>query len=196
MLRMTLSLAVIALLAFTGTALAAGAVAPEDGSILDLAKPVFEAVMSGQYWYAAAGALVLLVTAVRRYGAKWFPRALGWTNSSWGTPALVLLASFGGALATAAAAGAGPSLEVLKVALGVAVAAAGGWKLAKELAVPLLTALRDKLPAWARPLIDVALWAFQRPSRDADAAAAGDAAVAANPPTGIAGVTGEPKDWP
>jgi hypothetical protein len=195
MIKTTLSFAVLALLAFAGTASAAGAAAPEDGNILDLAKPVFDAVMAGNYWLGAAAALVLLVAATRRYGAKWFPRALGWVNSSWGTPVAVLLASFGGAMATALAAGSGPSLAMVKVAFGIAITAAGGYKLVKELAVPLLTKLRDKLPAWARPLVDVLLWAFQR-DPVAKAEAAGDAAVADKPSTGIAGVVGEPRKWP
>lgn len=163
-------------------------------TLLDSARPVLDAVMSGHYVYAAALALVVLVAALRKHGADWSPKYLSWTRTDWGSPLLVLLASFAGALATALAAGAAPSLAIMSTALGVAVTAAGGFKMAKELVAPLLRAVRSRLPAKLQPLVSLLLWVFDKPDRAAEAKAAGDAAVKASPPTGAAGVVGAPRE--
>lgn len=191
----------VAVLSFgaTATAFAAGAAAPVDGSILDLAKPVFDAVMAGQGWLGAALALVLVVTAARRYGKEHFP----FLGSKLGGAVLNLLLSFGGAAATALAAGAAPSAGLAFTALKVSIAAASGYELVKELLAPALRALADRLP-WAgaraavHALLNFALWAFEnrRKAVIAKAEAAGEAAVVANPPGGAAAVVGEPKTWP
>lgn len=194
MIKSSIVLALFALLGFAGTASAANAAAPEDGNILDLAKPVFEAVMHGQGWLAAALALILCTALARRYLPKL--NRFKWVASDAGTTLTAFLMSLGGGFATAFAAGAGPSLAVAKTAFGVALGAAGGYQALKHLVAPVLRALRDKLPAWARPGLDMVLWMFDRPSRNEAAAAAGEAAVKANPAPGVAGLVGEPKDWP
>jgi len=192
----TVLVALVGVLSFGASAWAAGAATPDDGSLLDLARPVFDAVMHGQGWLAAALALVLVVAATRRYAPKWFPNRMSWLTTDAGSTLATFLLSLGGAFATAFAAGAGPSIAVAKMSLGVALGAAGGYQALKHLIAPLLRALRDKLPPFARPVLDMILWVFDKPSRAADAEAAGDAAVKAKPGTGIAGVTGAPKDWP
>lgn len=184
-----LALVATALLAFTATAGAAGAVAPEDGSWLDLARPVLDAVLGGHWFLAAALALVLTVGLASKYGAKRFPVLA----TGPGKALLVLVGAFGGALATAATAATAPSLALMWTAAKVAFFAAGGYSLVSSLVGPLVT----KAPAWLRPFLDMVLWFFNRKptaAAVAKAEAAGNAAVAAKPSTGVAGFVGEPKD--
>lgn len=191
-----LFVAFLATFSFAGVSHAAGAAAPEDGNLLDLAKPVFDAVMHGQGWLAAALALVLVVAGARRYLPKWFPSKFSWMSSGAGTTLTTFLLSIGGALSTAFAAGAGPSFALFKTASMVALAAAGGYEALKYLVAPILRKLRDKAPAWARPVIDMLLWVFDRPDPIAEAEAAGEEAVKKNPAPGVSAITGEPVDWP
>jgi hypothetical protein len=191
----TVTVAIAFLFTFAGTAAAAGTVDPAgDGSVLlELAKPVFAAVMSGQYILGAALALVLCVALVRKY-ARHIPRVAKCLATDAGGALLTLVGSFGGALGTAILAGAAPSLAMAWVALGVAVSAAGGYSLIKKLGAPLV----DKAPAWLRPFLNLVLWFFDHKTDrvEAEAKAAGDAAVAENPPKGAAGIVGDPRDWP
>lgn len=187
----TTALAVIVvLLSFTATTFAASGAEVAGGSLLDLLRPVVDAAMGGQYMLAGALALVVAVAAMRQF-APW-----EWVKSEWGAPVLVLAGAFGTTLAGTIAAGATPTLETFKTALGVAVGAAGGWKIAKELIAPMLRKLRDKLPAKVQPLISVLLWVFEKPgaARIAAAEAAGAAAVKAHPAPGVEGVIGKVKD--
>lgn len=194
----TMFLAVlVAVLSFATTALAANAAAPVEGSILELAKPVFDAVMAGDGWLAAAMALVFAVTAARRYGASRFPIL----NSKVGGVAMNLLLSFGGAASTALLAGAAPSFALAWTALKVSFTAAVGFEFVKELLGPAMRWLEAKAPTWMRPVLkpvfDLILWAFEgRKAAIAKAEAAGQAAVDANPPTGVAGVVGTPERFP
>lgn len=197
----TLTLGVIAvvavLLGFAGTTYAAtGAVAAADA--MPSAETVYKAIMAGHYWYAAAAVLVFGVAVIQKYGEKApvVGRFLKWTSTSWGAPLLVALSSVTGALATALAAGAAPSLSMLWAALGIAVGAGGAWKFGKELAAPFLRWLQPKLPAPVRPLISILLWVFEKPDPVTTAEAAGDAAVKANPAPGIESLTGKPRVWP
>ena len=188
-LPFAVAFAVTLLLGMTATASAAGAVDPAgDGTgLLELAKPVFQAVMSGQYVLGAALALVLVVALVRKYASGRFP----FLATDAGGALLTLVGSFGGAVATALAAGATPSLAVAWVALGVAASAAGGYALIKKLVGPLVT----KAPGWLQPILRLVVWFFDRPSSVVkEVEAAGDAAVAANPPSGAAGIIGELRD--
>lgn len=195
----TAALVVIALyLGFAGTAIAASTTvavvdAPGDGSIFDLAKPVFDAVRSGNGWLAAALALVLLVAGARRYGAKRFP----WLTSKSGGAAANVLLSFGGMLATAFAAGSAPTWALALTSLKVSIVAAGGFTLIKELAVPALRWIESKAPAFARPYIGPLfnvlcnLFEGRGTAAIAKAEAAGKAAVTAKPAPGLAGVVGK-----
>lgn len=187
--------AVVAYFSFIGVALAAGAVVPQDGSILDLAKPVYEAILGGQWWLGAMLGIVLLTTAAKRY----LPGKLGtWVNGDYGQPLTVLLLSFGGAGAAALLA-AGPGAVVtgtlLWAALKVAVGAAGGYSLLKQLLAPVIQKFAAKAPAWMQPLFSVVLWVFSKPSAVAVAEKAGDDAVAAKPAEGAGAILGEPKDF-
>jgi hypothetical protein len=178
----------VGLLAFTATAFAAGLVDQPSG---DLAEMILTAITGGQYRLATAIALVLAVRLAREYAPKTGP--LSFLRSGAGAAVLVLLGSFGAAIATAIIAGVTVTAALLP-ALGVAVAAAGGFSLVKKLGVPVLGWLRNKLPAVTHPVIDLLLWVFSRPDPDTTAKAAGDKAVSENPSTGAAGIVGEPKD--
>jgi hypothetical protein len=176
------------LFSFTGTALAADLAT--DPSVTDLIKPIFEAVKSGNSFLAAAMTLVLLVALARRYGISRFP----FLGSDAGGAAMTLVGSFGGALSTALLAGSAPSLGLLSTALGIAVAASGGYSMAKRLLVPLLEKLATKCPAWMHPMFDLVLWVFGRSSAIAKAEKAGADALKADPAKGLSAVAGDPKD--
>lgn len=182
----TLLAALVAFFSFGATAFAT------EAPLLDLLKPALEAVKAGQGILAACLLLVFAVAVARRYGAKRFP----FLASDAGGALLTLLGSFGGALGTALMAGTAPSLGLATTALGVAFAASGGYSMIKRLVVPTLRALQAKLPAWARPVLDLALWIFGPAPAIAKAEAAGAKAVEANPATGAAGIVGTPKSWP
>ncbi len=190
-------LALVALITFTATAFAAGAASGDDGSLLDLLRPVFDAITHGQYYLGAALALVFLCTLARRYGAKRFP----FLATDAGSAALVLVGAFGGALATGlAAVGTNALTFALALAAGkVALAAAGGYSLIKKLVVdPLLASqwYANRAPAWLKAILAVVLWAFTKPDAVKSAEAAGAAAVAASPGAGLDGLAGKPTEVP
>lgn len=187
---------VVGFLSFAGVsvAFAAGENVSEatEMPLLEMAKPILDAVRGGQGVLAAALALVFCVSLARRYGGKRFPFLM----SDAGGSALTLLGGFGGALATALMAGTVPSFGLAMTALGVAFAAAGGYTMIKRLAVPAMRAMQAKLPTWAQPILGLVLWIFDKPSAVAKAESAGAAAVAAKPGPGIEGVAGAPKEFP
>lgn len=185
---LTVILAVIVgLCVFTASAIASTAVG--DSDLIEMARPVFNAIMSGQYWLATAGALVLAVALLRRYGVKRW----AWLGSSAGAAVLVIVGAFGAALGSTLAAGAAMSGSVAWVALKVALAAAGGFSLLKALLVPVLERAAAKWPKVA-PIVAVVLWVFRSPSALAKADASGAAAVKAKPAGGADGVTGAPEE--
>lgn len=173
-------------LSFTLSAVASAQVLPEDLS--ELAKPVLDAIMAGQYAYAVALGLVLLVAVARRYGSR------HWTflGTGAGAALLALVGGFGGAMATALGVGASLSADLLWKSLGVAASAAGFFSLAKALVVPVLEKAKARFPKFA-VVFDLVLWIFRKPD---EAKKAGDAAVAANPGKGAVSIVGEPRDVP
>lgn len=180
----------VSLISFAGTAVAAGAVSPDDGTLLDLAKPILDAVMKGQWAFAAAAALVLCVAAAKRYAGKKFP----FLHTDMGGVTLTLLGSFGGAMVTALAAGSAPTWALAFMAMKVAAGAAGGYAMLKKTLVPALALLRPKMPTMLRPVVDLILWVFAKPSATETAETAGDAAVHEHPAGGIEGILGEADD--
>lgn len=183
-LLVTVGIALVGFVAFAATASAATVVVPEDGTLLDLAKPFYEAIMGGQWWLAAMFGLILATTAAKRY----LPGKAGlWVNGEYGQPLTVVVLAFGGAAAaTLVAMGPGAMLSgaLAWSALKIAVAAAGGYTLLKQLVVPLLVKIEPKVPVWLRWIFPMLLWAFSKPPAKATAEAAGNDAVVANPPAG------------
>lgn len=122
--------------AFASTAFAAAELP------MDLAKPILDALMSGDYTWAVAATLVMGVAALRVHGAKlWGPLGSG---KAAGT--MVVLGSFLGATLDALTGGEGLSWGLAGSALKIAMLSAGGVSLSKLLA-----------PAWLRPLLDMLL---------------------------------------
>lgn len=158
------------LLSFFATSVAMA----QSESLSELAGPVLSAVTDGNYAYAAALALVLLVALVRRFGGAKYP----FLASKKFAPVLVLVGSFGAAMAVTLGAGQALSLGMAWVAVKVAIGAAGGYSLAK----PLLDFVQSKLPSWAWPLFSVFDAVFKSKTKAAEAA--GKQAVLDNPSEG------------
>lgn len=184
-------LAFVFLIALTGAAWAATVASPDDGNLIDLARPVFEAIVSGKPGVASGLALVFLAAVARRYGGKRW----AFLNTDAGGALLVLVGSFGGFLAAALTGGASFSLSMVYKVIAMAVSAAGGYSLVKRLIIePIVRPLMKRAPAWMQPIFALIMWVFDKPDPVAEAVAAGDAAVAAKPPTGSAGVVGDARD--
>jgi hypothetical protein len=180
----------IAYFSFIGVALAQGAVMPNDGSLLDLLRPVYEAIVGGQWWIAAMSGIILATTAAKRY----LPGKLGaWVNGEYGQPLTVLILSFAGAGLTAliaAGPGAVMSLSLAWLALKVAVVSAGGYTMLKQLIAPLIQKLADVSPSGLKPIFSILLWAFSKRDAIQTAETVGGAAVAANPAAGVGNSAG------
>lgn len=161
------------------------------GSLIDLGRPVLDALMSGKPGLAAALTLVLLAGVAQRYAGK----HVAFFNGSLGRALIVLVGAFGGAAASALVGGATWSASLLWHALGIATSAAGGYSLIKALLVePFLLKYLDKAPSWLQPILRLALSLFAPPDPVAKAVAAGKAAVEAKPSKGAAGVTGAAQE--
>ena len=93
-------------LSFAGTSVA---LAQTDAELAELAKPVLDAVLGGNYMFGAALALVLGVAMLRRFGGARWPILA----SKKAAPLLVLAGSFVAALATTLSAGAAVSTAML-----------------------------------------------------------------------------------
>jgi len=189
----TIFVTVAFLASFAGVAFAQGAVTSSEDPLAML-RPIYDAIAHGNYWLAGSLALVAACTAARKWGVKKFP-ALA---TDVGATVLVLLTSFGTAFAASAAAG-DVTTATAWLAVKIAVGAAGGWALINKLvAKPLLDSawFQTKAPAWLQFALRGALWIFTKPAevKAIEAERAGVAAVAANPPTGVAGVAGEPAE--
>jgi hypothetical protein len=183
----------------TGLALAAGAAVSSttgDGSAFDLLRPVYDAFAGGHYAYAGMLALVLVVALLKRYApAKYGISAF--VHGDAGGSLLTLLASFGGAMATSLAGGAGISFAMAKTATLIAVGAAGGYAMIKKLIVePLRNSAwyQTKAPAWLKAGLQIAFWIFDKPDPVASAEDAGQKAVDAKPGAGNAQIVDKPTE--
>lgn len=188
-----IALALLALVSvFLATAFAAGGTLPEDMNIWDLLRPVYEAFKNGNHVLAGMTAIVAAVALAKRYMPG---KAGAWINGKYGQPLSVLAMTFAASMATAISAGGLPSFGMAKTAALIAAAAAGGYSMIKTLIVePFLRPWAAKAPTWIRWAFDMILWIFDRPMPVAKAEAAGAAAVAAKPGTGIEAVTGKARE--
>lgn len=139
----------VALLSFTGVAVAAALADPTgDGSgFVDMVRPLYQAVLSGRYAYAACLALVAAAAGARTWGRTRYP----WLDTEEGMAWTILLGSFGGALATALGAARWPTLEMTWQAGSIAMTAGGGAWLLRHAVVPRLRLWMPKLA----PLLDL-----------------------------------------
>ena len=198
---LVLATAIVALLSFGAVAHAADQVAPSDGSLLDLLKPVYDAVTGGHYALAGALGVIALVALAKRYLGDYWKNAagVGFLHTDLGGTLSALVAAMATALAAAfGAPGAHVTLGMFKDALMVGVAAAGGFAVLKNLVFepllkPLEAWLEKKWPKLA-PVVGLVSWIFDKPDPVAQAEAAGAAAVTANPSQGLASTTGAPTE--
>lgn len=181
-MRFTAFLILVLIGAFTGTALAAEASATMDPSLLELARPIFDAVMQSQWWAAAALGVVMVCAVVRKY------MPVAWKTGTKGDivgTATAFTTAFAGAIATwAMAPGAAMTGAVALTALKIGAAAIGGYTAIHKVASWLLA--WGKLPPWAVSILRMTTLLVGS-NAVAKAEAAGAAAVVAKPSTGMAG---------
>lgn len=186
----------VVLAGFLVSAHASQAAAPDDGTLLDLARPIFDQIMKGDYIPAAAAALIFCVALLKRYA----PGRYGeFVHSDVGGSLTTLAMSFGGALFTATVGDAPWTWAMLWTSSQVAFYAAGGYVLLKKLLVePVLKPLAARAPSWAQPLFAMVMWIFDKKVSEGEvlvaAKNAGDAAVKANPGAGASTIVGDAKD--
>lgn len=190
-----LTMVVIMLVSFTASAYAAGAVTPDEGSLLDLLRPVYDAFRGGHYIAAGALAVVFVVALLKRYA----PGKLGaFVHSDPGGVLTTLVISFAGAIAAATGSGAAWHWSMLGTAGMIAFAAAGGYAMIKKLIVDPLRAsvwYQSKAPTWLKACLGVVFWIFDRPTAVEAAEKAGDVAVQVNPSAGAEGIAGKPEQF-
>lgn len=186
------SVALFAMLGFTTTAFAATAVTDPDSSLLDLAKPVLDAVLAGHGWLAAAGALILAAAGARRYLAPKVP----FFATAAGAVVLVFVGAYGGAVITGLAAAGTSTLTatLAYAALKVALAASGGYAALRPIIVDLVEPFVVSRFPFLKPLFDLLSWAFDSSDVVKQAEHAGDDAVVKTPGTGASGVVGTPTE--
>lgn len=162
----SVALVAIALVSFGATSHAAGAVHATDGSLWDVLRPVYEAFVGHQYWYAGSLAVVLGVALTKRYLADSVP----FLHTDAGGAVMALVGSFGGACAAALGGSVTMTWDIAGNALKIAVAAAGGYAVIKALLiVPVLEPLIAKSPPWMQSILRGIAWVFDG-SRAANAA--------------------------
>ena len=172
------SLILIFLGGFTGTALAADIA--NDPATSEALRQIFDAVVHGQWWAAAAASVIGVCAAIRRYMPEsWKAGAKGDMTGV----ALAFATAFAGAIATwAVAPGAAMSLAVLLTATKVGAVAIGGFTILHKV-IGWLVAW-DKLPVPVAAILKI-IAALIGSSAVKRAEAAGRAAVAASPAPGM-----------
>jgi hypothetical protein len=176
-------------------------VTTDDSSLIDLARPVYDAFVNHQYGLMIPLAIVLIVALLRR-----LPGKVGtFMHSDFGGTISAL--SIGGATAVGAALavpGAHVTFDILKAGFAAGVLAAGGYAVLKHVFVdPVLPKLAALAPSWLQPILNLFISIFdhstapkQPPTAEVvnKATTAGTAAVAANPGQGAAAVVGAPVE--
>lgn len=182
----SLSFLAFVLVAFAGTALAATPLTPDDGSLLELAKPMLDAVKNGQGWLAAALGVMFFTALARRKLPDRFGGAF--VRGDTGGMITAFVFAFAGAVATAATAEgfAGMTGGLAVAGLKVALAAIGGFVALHKMATAFTATKwwREKCPASVRFAVELVLKLIGSSAAD-KAKAAGDAAVKAKPSTGM-----------
>jgi hypothetical protein len=174
-------------LAFFGVTLAfasVAAVSPDQSAILDLLRPVVQAVQHGELALAGALGIIFAVAMTRRYlpdgyGGKWVRGDMG------GMLTAFLYSAAGSVATTLADSSAHFTSSVALAALKFGMGAVGGFVALHKLATAL-TATRwwnEKAPAWLRTGLAFML-ALIGSSAAEKAEAAGKTAVEAKPSTG------------
>lgn len=181
-MRFIALLVVIFLGAFTGTALAADAVSGSEPSLNEAARAIYDAVMHSQWWVVAAyGVIVAMIGARKFMPESW---KTGTKGDVVGTAAAFALAFAGSIASVMVAPGASMSWAVMLTALKIGVAAIGGYTIIHKLLGWLAAA--SFMPPWLTAALKL-IGALVGSNAIKRAEAAGDAAVAAKPSTGMTG---------
>ena len=178
-------LILLTLFGFTGMAFAAGGPPTDDGSWLELARPVFDAVVHGQWWLAASAGVVLACALARKYmPASW---KTGVKGDLIGTGLAFVMAFFGAIATWAAAPGATMSGAVFMTAFKVGAVAIGGYTILHKFATAFAGTkwFKEHAPAWLVMFVTYGLKLIGSNAIE-KAEAAGQAAVEAKPSTGAA----------
>jgi hypothetical protein len=137
----------------------AAALVGTDGSIGDLLRPVYDAIIAGDYAFAIASAIVLLAAVLRRWGSKVLP----WFGTQPGGVAILMIGSFGASLSTALAAGEPISWDLVYGAFKTAAVAGSLYSWLKRLVIdPLRPWMETKAPAPLRYVYLAVAWVFDR----------------------------------
>lgn len=200
------SAAILALTAgFTATALAANALAAhavaagaavsvDQASWLDLLRPVIDAFQGGHRIAAVALAVVAALALLKRYGGLLSPKLEAFVHGDIGGTATVFGMAFAGAIATETAGTSPWSWSMSWTALGIGAVAIGGYSVLRKLVVDRLMASKwyATAPGWVKTILSLLTVLGAKPDPVGEAAKAGDAAVAAAPAPGVAGIVGAP----
>lgn len=173
---------------FAATSFAGTVAQGDEQSWLELLRPVYDSFKSGQYLLAGMTALLVVVALLRKYAGsipKVGPSIAKFLATDVGGVVMTLVASFATSMSIQLA-NAGVSWSMTKTAAVIAVGAAGGYSMIKKLLVePLLRPWYEKSTGIVHTVLGIALYLFTSPDPVAKAEAAGTAAVAATPPTGM-----------
>ena len=171
---------------FGGFALAASPAFAD--SLSDAAQAVVNTLVAGHYTEAAILGIILAVAGFRKFA----PERWAFWRGDVGGGLLVLIMSFGAALAAGLKGGDAFSISMVWTAFKLAALSSGGYTLVKRLGAAAIAKL--PLPLWVRRALTGALWLFKPGGAAAIAKAekAGQAAVDAKPATGV-GTTGTLK---
>lgn len=184
----------LALLAVCGHAAAAAATSlavSDEASILDLLRPVYEALTGGQYAYGTLLAIVAAVALTKRFVP------IAWLHTDTGGSVLVAIGTTAAALAASVATpGAHVTLSGLSAAFKAGLLAAGGYVFIKNV---VITPLMPRLPVWLQKILTPILWVFDgtmKPSAVAlkESIDAGNNAIILKPVQGVVSIVGEAKD--
>lgn len=163
----------------------------DDASLLDLLKPVYDALTGGRYAYGTVLGLIALTAVIKRYAS------IDWLHTDTGGSALVATGALLAALATGLASpGAVITVSLMAGAFKAGLIAAGGYAFVKNV---LITPLLPHLPDWLQKVLSPILWVFDNSGKPAavviaESVEAGAAAVEATPATGVIGIVGAPRD--
>lgn len=100
-----------------------------DGGVATMAKWIWDHVVEGHWWPAAAALLIMAVWAMRKWGSKYLP----WLATDKGGAMLALGTSMVGAVLNAYLAGKALDMKAAMTALGVGFAAGGGWTMVRKI---------------------------------------------------------------
>lgn len=187
-LGLTAVLSAFAVVGHRVASAATSAVVPDDASILDLLRPVYDALTGKQYALTTVLALIAAFALIKRFAnVAWLHTDVG------GSTSVGVLATLTALAAGLVAPGTHVTSDSLLTAFKVGLTAAGGYAFVKNILVAYII---PKLPTWAQTLLNPILFAFNGAAKPADvklaeAIAAGTAAVVAAPAQGVSTIVGD-----